>query len=241
MKKIYVIGIGPGGPDHMTLRAKKAIEDADVVVGYTPYLGYVKHLTEDKQVISNGMRMEVDRCKATVQMANEGKVVALISTGDSGLYGMASPICQLTEDTDIVVEIVPGVSAAFAAASVVGAPLTHDTALISLSDLLTPLDKILMRVRNAAQGDFVICLYNPKSSKRVEPFLKTCEILREELGDDRICIIVKNALRDSQSIVFTNIAKLALEDVDMNSLVIVGNDSTYVKGERAVTPRGYGL
>ena len=242
MKKVYVIGIGPGGSEYLTLRAEKVIKDSDVIVGYTPYLKYVEHLTKGKELVQTGMMKEIDRCKMAVNMALEGKVVSIISTGDAGLYGMASPILQLLEDEkDVEVEVVPGVSAAFAAASISGSPLTHDTALISLSDLLTPLDKILNRVTCAAKGDFVIALYNPKSTKRVEPFEKSVAILKELLGEDRICILAKNALREGQEVKITRIAKLLEEDVDMNTVILIGNSTSYVKNNKVITPRGYGI
>lgn len=242
MKKIYVIGIGPGGFSYLTLRAKEAIEESQVIVGYTPYLKYVEDIIKDKELVSTGMMKEIERCSLAIEKAKSGKVVSIISTGDAGLYGMAAPVLQLLEEEkDIEVEIVPGVSAAFAAASIVGAPLTHDTVLISLSNLLTPLDKILKRVENCAKADLVMVLYNPKSKTRIEPFEKTVEILKSTVGLDRVVVAVKNALREGQEVIISTVGELVNIDVDMNTVLIIGNESTYVKNGKVITPRGYGI
>lgn len=243
MKKLYVIGIGPGGVDHMTKRAKDAILESDYVVGYTPYLNYIKDYIKGKETVSTGMMREVERCSMALEKVKEGNIVSLVSTGDAGLYAMAALALELVneEEEKIEVEVVPGVSAAFAAASIVGSPLTHDTALISLSDLLTPLDKILKRVEHAALADFVLVFYNPKSTKRIEPFNKSLEILLKHLPEDRVCVIAKNALREGQDVRVTTLGKLKDEDIDMNTTIIIGNESTYVKNGYVITPRGYKL
>ena len=146
MKKIYVIGIGPGGLEHMTERARKAIEESDVICGYTPYIEYIKPLIEGKEVFTSGMTGEIDRCKKCIELAEAGKVASIISTGDAGVYGMASPMLELLEGKEIEVEIVPGISSVLSAAAELGAPLTHDFAVISLSDLLTDYDLIMKRL-----------------------------------------------------------------------------------------------
>lgn len=165
MAKLYVVGFGPGGYEHMTVRAVDVIKSADIVTGYTTYVNMLKEFFPDKQYLSTPMKKEVDRCRLAVSKAMEGYTVAMVSSGDSGIYGMAGIVLQVAKEmnADIDIEVVPGVTAASAAASVLGAPLMHDTALISLSDLMTPLDLIMKRVDCAGQSDFVICLYNPKS------------------------------------------------------------------------------
>ena len=167
---IYVIGIGPGGKEYMTLEAIEAIKNSDVIVGYKTYINLIEDMISDKEVVQNGMRKEIDRCKMAVEIAKEGKDVAVVSSGDSGIYGMAGLILELVvkEDEDIKVKVVPGVTASIAAASVLGAPIMHDFCHISLSDLLTPWEVIEKRLRLAAEADFVVCLYNPRSKGRSE-------------------------------------------------------------------------
>ena len=164
MGKLYVIGIGPGGLEHMTLKAKQAIEESNIVVGYNKYIDMIKPLVEDKELFSTGMRGEEARCRKALELSKENNTVALISTGDSGIYGMAGLILQMQEDESV--EIIPGVTASSAAGSVIGAPLMHDNCNISLSDLMTPYDLIKKRVSYAADADMIISLYNPRSKGR---------------------------------------------------------------------------
>lgn len=170
MAKLYVIGMWPGGREHMTLKAIETIKKSDIIVGYTPYIDYLGDLVKGKEIYSTGMKGEIERCKLAIKKVKEGKNTAIISTGDAGLYGMAGPILELKED--IEVEIIPGVTAAFSAASELGSPIMHDFASISLSDLLTPWEVIEKRIEKAAEGDFVIAIYNPRSKGRKGPFRK---------------------------------------------------------------------
>ncbi|MCM1990543.1 precorrin-3B C(17)-methyltransferase [Oceanirhabdus seepicola] len=236
MKKLYVIGIGPGGLEHMTIKAKKTIEESDIVVGYTKYLKMVEPLLEGKETYATGMRGEEDRCKKAIELAQD-KVVSVISTGDSGIYGMAGLILQL--DNNANVEIIPGVTASSSAASVLGAPLMHDNCNISLSDLMTPYEAIKKRVKLAAEGDFVISLYNPRSKGRPQ-YLKEClDIVREYRDGNTPIGVVRNALRDDQSVHISTLGNFDEEIVDMMSIVVIGNSNTYIENGRIITPRGY--
>src|SRR5699024_2868326 len=178
MKKVTVIGLGPGGGADLTGRARAALEGCDLIVGYTAYIELVKPDFPEKEVLSIGMRREVDRCRAAVEAACTGKNVAVVCSGDSGVYGMAGLIYEVAQEYDpIEIEVVPGITAACGGAAVLGAPLTHDFAVISLSDLLTPWEKIEKRLTAAAQADFVICLYNPSSKNRPDYLQRACDIL----------------------------------------------------------------
>ena len=236
MGKLYVIGIGPGGLEHMTLKAKETILNADIVVGYTKYIDMVSELVDGKEVFKTGMRGEVERCKKALELSKD-KNVALISTGDSGIYGMAGLILELREDENV--EVIPGLTASSAAGSVVGAPLMHDNCNISLSDLMTPYEDIKKRVKLAAEGDFIISLYNPKSKGRPE-YLKEClDIIKNYRNGNTPIAVVRNALRDDMSYTITTLEKFDVEIVDMMSIVIVGNSKSYIKDGKFITPRGY--
>ncbi|MBA5850983.1 precorrin-3B C(17)-methyltransferase [Clostridium sp. cel8] len=236
MGKLYVEGIGPGSPENMTLRAVRAIEKSEVVVGYTKYIDMISHLIEGKEIFSTGMKGEVERCKKAIELSKD-KVVSIISTGDAGIYGMAGLILELGKNENI--EIIPGVTASLSAASIVGAPLMHDNCNISLSDLMTPYDLIKKRVKLAAEGDFVISLYNPKSHGR--PFyLRECiDIIKMYRSKTTPVAIVKNALREGQSFSVTTLENFSDDIVDMMSIVIVGNSKSYIDGQKFITPRGY--
>ena len=239
MAKLYVVGIGPGGREHMTYKAVEVIKECDVIVGYTPYIEYLGDLVEGKELFSTGMRGEVERCKAAIELVKEGKNTAIVSTGDAGLYGMAGPILELTEG--IEVEIVPGVTAAFSAASELGAPIMHDYASISLSDLLTPWEVIENRVEKAAEADFIITIYNPKSRGRKDHLEKVIgRILKHRSGKTPVGI-VKNSGRDGREIIITTLDEIDYNKVDMLSVLIIGNSNTYIKENRIVTPRGYNI
>ena len=196
MGKLYVIGIGPGGLDEMTLRAVKAIEESDIIVGYTKYIEMVKDLIKDKEIFKTGMRGEEERCREALELSKDKKV-ALISTGDSGIYGMAGLILEMRKDENV--EIIPGITASSAAGSVLGAPLMHDNCNISLSDLMTPYEDIKKRVRLAAEGDFVISLYNPKSKGRPHYLRECVDIIKEFRGEETPIAVVRNALREGES------------------------------------------
>ena len=242
MKKLYIIGIGPGGREHFTRRMIDCIEASDAIVGYTPYLEYIREFTEGKDCYSTGMKSEIQRCQKAIDLAKSGITTSIISTGDAGLYGMAGPILQMGAKEDIVIEVVPGISSNFAAASLVGAPIMHDSATISLSDLMTPLDLIQKRIRLAAQGDFVICFYNPRSKGRPDYLKAAMGILKEEgYEDSRPVALVKHARRVGEEKILTTVGDLDDSFCDMNTMVIVGNKETYVKNGVMITPRGYKL
>ncbi|SHE99731.1 precorrin-3B C(17)-methyltransferase [Clostridium fallax] len=237
MGKLYVIGIGPGSVENMSLRAYNTIKKCNVIVGYTKYIEMIKELIEGKEVHSTGMKSEEDRCKLALELAKDNDV-ALVSTGDSGIYGMAGLILELSTKEDNI-EIIPGITASSAAGSVLGAPLMHDNCNISLSDLLTPYEDIKKRVDMAAASDFIISLYNPRSKGRPH-YLKECiEIIKKYRDGKTPIAVVEHALREGQ-----NIQKFTLEDfndevVNMMSIVIIGNSKSYWKDGYFITPRGY--
>lgn len=238
MGKLYVIGIGPGGQEHMTLRAVEAIKESNIIVGYSKYIAYIEHLIEGKEVVSTGMKGEEERCRQALQLCKDN-TVAIISTGEAGIYGMAGLILEMAKGEDV--EVVPGVTASSAAASVLGAPLMHDNCNISLSDLLTPYELIKKRVRMAADGDFVISLYNPKSIGRPHYLMECINILKEYRNENTPVSVVKNALRPGQEVHNFTLETFDDSVVDMMSIVIIGNSSSYYKEDKFVTPRGYKL
>ena len=237
MAKLYVIGIGPGGREHMTLKAVDTVKSCDVIVGYTPYIDYLQELVEGKEIYSTGMRKEIDRCEYAIEKVRNGKNTAIISTGDAGLYGMAGPILELAED--IEVEVIPGVTAAFSAAAELGAAIMHDYASISLSDLLTPWEVIERRIEKAAEGDFVIAIYNPRSKGRRDYLKKAVEIIMKHRESDTPVGIVKNSGRGDRNISIRELASIDYESVDMLTVVIIGNSNSFIKNGKIVTPRGY--
>ncbi|WP_243372756.1 cobyric acid synthase [Geotalea sp. SG265] len=239
---LYIVGIGPGGLNHMTFEAREALATADVIVGYKTYLELIEPLLEGKEVVSSGMLKEVERCNEALAIACSGKGVALVSSGDAGVYGMAGLALELAENLPVPPEIIiiPGVSAVQAAAAVLGAPLMHDFAVISLSDLLTPWPVIQERLAAAAAADFVIALYNPKSKGRTMQIEAARAIVAGVRAAATPVGIVRNACREGEQMVVTTLGEMLDHDIDMFSIVIVGNSATFVdqKG-RMVTPRGY--
>ena len=245
MANITVIGIGPGNLEDMTPRARKAIEHAQVVVGYHTYIKLVEPLLAGKEVIGTGMMQEIDRCRMAVARAAEGAETVVVSSGDAGVYGMAGLVLELVlqrpkEQRPGYGGTIAGVSAVNAAASVLGAPLMHDFAVISLSNLLTPWELIERRVDMAAEGDFVLALYNPKSKKRVENIECVREILLKYRDPATPVGIVTAATRPDEKKVLSTLADFTKEDINMFSLVVIGNSQTYVKEGWMITPRGYG-
>ena len=242
MGKVTVIGIGPGNLIDMTERAKLAIAEAEVVVGYHTYIELIESLIEGKEIIGTGMRQEVERCKAAVEAALTKNVV-VVSSGDAGVYGMAGLVLELLLNLPKVqrpdFEVVSGVSAVNAAASILGAPLMHDFAVISLSDLLTSWDLIIKRVEYAAQGDFVIALYNPKSHKRVDNIREVQKVILKYREKNTPVGIVTGASRSNESKIISTLEKFTDEEINMFSLVIIGNSSTYIREGYMITPRGY--
>lgn len=240
MNKLYVVGIGPGEYDQMTVKAIKALEESDVVVGYTVYTDLIKPYFENKEYITTPMTKEKDRCVLAFEKAKEGLATAMICSGDAGVYGMSGLILEIgILYPEVKVEIIPGVTAASSGAAVLGAPLIHDFAVISLSDLLTPWEKIEKRLKFAAAADFVICLYNPSSKKRKDYLKKACEIVLESADKDTICGIVKNIGRLGETMEIMTLEELRIKEVDMFTTVYIGNSQTKRIGNAMVTPRGY--
>ncbi|TYZ21668.1 MULTISPECIES: precorrin-3B C(17)-methyltransferase [Selenomonas] len=244
MGKITVIGIGPGSLEDMTPRARKAIEAAEVVAGYNTYINLVESLLAGKKVIGTAMMQEIDRCRMAVEEAVAGRDTVVVSSGDAGVYGMAGLVLELILQREEAQRpefggVIAGVSAVNAAASVLGAPLMHDFAVISLSNLLTPWELIRKRVEMAAQGDFVTALYNPKSKKRVKNIEEVREIMLKVRDPKTPVGIVTAASRDKETKVISTLEDFTQEDINMFSLVVIGNSQTYVKDGWMITPRGY--
>ncbi len=241
MGKVYAVGFGPGGYEHMTQKAIDVINSVDVVAGYTTYIDMLKEYFPDKQYLSTPMTKEMDRCRMAIDLADGGQTVALVSSGDSGIYGMAGILLEIKNEkhSDSEIETVPGVTAASAAASVLGAPLMHDFAVISLSDLMTPFARILKRVDAAGVGDFIVCLYNPKSKKRTDYVEKAADILMNYRDPSTPVGVVRNAGRADESSYITTLEEVKDAPIDMFSIVIIGNSNTYVKDGKMITPRGY--
>ena len=240
MAKIYVVGIGPGSYENMTQRAQQALQSCDVIVGYTVYIDLVKEHFPGKQMLTTPMRREVERCRLAFEEAQKGQTVAMICSGDAGIYGMNGVMEELrAEYPDVGLEIVPGISAVISGAAILGAPLMHDFAVISLSDLLTPWEKIEKRLDCAAAADFVICLYNPSSHKRKDYLQRACDIVLRHAAPETVCGIAKNIGREGEGITVLTLAELRDTPVDMFSTVFIGNSQTKNIDGKMVTPRGY--
>lgn len=240
MKRLFIVGIGPGNKENMSMEAMDAMESSHILVGYTKYIQLVKSLFPEKEVYTNGMKQEVDRCRKAMELANEGKTVAMICSGDAGVYGMAGPLCQLSpEYPEVEIVVVPGITAALSGAAVLGAPLTHDFAVISLSDLMTPWKKIEQRLACASEADFCIAIYNPSSRKRADYLQKACQIMMKYKSPGTICGTVQNIGRQGQTSEIMTLSELQYRDTDMFTTVFIGNSSTEIINGRMVTPRGY--
>ena len=243
--KIMLVGLGPGSHDHLTARARAAIAEADTIIGYVTYIRLVADLLEGKEVIKKSMTEELDRAIESLERARQGKKVALISSGDAGVYGMAGPTFEVlfqagwTPDSDIEVEIIPGASALNTCAALVGAPLTHDFCAISLSDLLTPWPTIARRLDAVAYSDFVVALYNPKSGRRTRQIQEAQRIFLRHRDPQTPVAVVKSAFRPKQRIEFTTLEKMGEAEIGMLSTVLIGNSNTFVKHGLMITPRGY--
>ena len=244
--KLYLIGIGPGALEHITPAAQAALQEADSVVGYRPYIEQVRPLLPGKDLVAMELGQELERAAKAVDLAFSGRCVALVSSGDAGIYGMAGPLFRVLADRGWdgktpQVEIFPGVSAIQAAASLLGAPLMQDFCAISLSDLLTPWETILQRLEAAAEGDFVVALYNPRSRERDWQLLEAQRILLEHRSGATPVGIVRDAYRPSQRVLITDLQQLDenVDAIDMVTIVIVGNSSSYLDHGFMVTPRGY--
>lgn len=240
MNKIYVVGIGPGCYEQLTIKADKALQECDTIIGYTVYAELVKAYYPNKEFLTTPMKKEADRCKLAFEEAEKGKKVAVVCSGDAGVYGMAGLMHEIGDNyRNTLVEVIPGITAALGGGAVLGAPLTHDFAVISLSDLLTPWEKIEERLRMAAQGDFSICLYNPSSKKRHDYLKKACEICLQYKNPKTICGIVQYIGRDGENYEILTLSDLKETTVDMFTTVFIGNSQTKVINRKMVTPRGY--
>ena len=238
--KVYVIGLGPGAEKEMTYQASTALEKSEVIIGYTVYTGLIRERFPDKKYLSTPMRQEVVRCEMAMDEAMKGRTVAMVCSGDAGIYGMAGLLYEMGQGyPEVELEVVPGITAAIGGAAVLGAPLIHDFAVISLSDLLTPWEKIEKRVRAAAMADFVICLYNPSSRKRHDYLEKACNMMLEYKAEDTICGIVRQIGRDGQESRILTLKELKDTEVDMFTTVFIGNEQTQEMDGHMVTPRGY--
>lgn len=237
--KLMVVGLGPGAGQDLTLRAKSALDWADLLVGYGAYIDLIRQDYPQTEVVVTGMRQEVERCEIAIQKAMEGRKVAVVCSGDSGVYGMAGLLYELAEDK-VEIQVVPGITAALGGAALLGAPLTHDFAVISLSDLMTPWEKIAQRLEGAALADFVICLYNPRSRARADYLQRACEHIRKHKGEETLCGYVKNIGREGEEMALCTLGELAqCQQVDMFTTVFIGNSQTKEIGGKMVTPRGY--
>ena len=240
MGKLYIVGLGPGKPDGMTLEARAALDTSELLCGYGAYLELLKPLYPDKERFSTPMTQELERCRRALDEARRGRTVALVCSGDAGVYGMASPVLELLPDYGgVEVEIVAGVTAALSGAALLGAPLGHDFCVISLSDLLTPWEVIETRLRCAAEGDFALALYNPSSRRRADRLQRACDILLGFRGPDTPCGLVRNIGRDGEEKRILPLIELREAELDMFTTVFIGSSATRVIGDHLVTPRGY--
>jgi len=239
-RRIYIVGMGPGREEMMTAEALRALEGADVIVGYTLYLRLLGERFREKELLSAPMRREEERCRLCFQEAEKGKKVALICSGDAGVYGMASLMYEIGKEypeTELVV--VAGVTAACSGAVLLGAPLNHDFCLISLSDLLTPWERIEKRLRAAAEGDFVIVLYNPSSHKRKDYLKRACDILLRDMDGERACGLVENIGREGERAETCTLQELRDREVNMFTTVFIGSSGSEITGGKLITKRGY--
>ena len=240
MNKLYVIGIGPGEYEQMTLKAIHAMEKSEVIIGYTVYVDLVKEHFPGKEFLTTPMKKEVDRCVMAFEEAKKGKVVSMICSGDAGVYGMSGLMYEVGVNyPEVELEIIPGVTAATGGAAVLGAPLIHDFCLISLSDLLTPWEKIEARLLAAAEADFVVCLYNPSSRKRSDYLHKACDLMMQYKSPETVCGVVSYIGRDGEQYEVMDLKTLRDTKVDMFTTVWVGNSQTKEINGKMVKPRGY--
>lgn len=240
MSIVYVVGLGPGAGMQMTVQARQVLEQCPVIAGYTVYIDLIREEFPQKQFLMTPMRKEAERCKMALEQARQGQDVAMVCSGDAGVYGMAGLMYELKADyPEVELKIIPGITAATGGAAVLGAPLMHDFAVISLSDLLTPWEKIEARLRAAAAADFVICIYNPSSKKRKDYLARACRILMEWRRADTVCGTVKNIGRDGETKRILTLEELEQTEVDMFTTVYIGNEQTKNLDGDMVTPRGY--
>ncbi len=239
MNKLYAVGIGAGNYDGMTVGAVKALEAADVIVGYTVYCDLVKPYFPDKEYISTPMMQEIERCRLALEQAAAGKLTAMICSGDAGIYGMASPLLELAGEYGVEVEVVAGVTAACSGAALLGSPLTCDFTVVSLSDLLTPAGVIEKRLECAAMSDICTVLYNPSSRKRADYLSRACEVFLKHRPADTVCGVAQRIGREGESVRVLKLGELADFPADMFTTVFIGCSATKVIDGKMVTPRGY--
>lgn len=239
MGKLFVVGLGPGSAEGMTRAAHEALDRSDLICGYTKYIELVKPFYPDKAYLSTGMCSEIDRCRMALSEAAE-KTVAMVCSGDAGVYGMAGLIYELSHEApDAEIEIVPGVTAAQSGGALLGAPLMQDYAVVSLSDLLVSWETIEKRLNGAGMGDFAVVLYNPSSHKRKDYLRRACDILLQYRSADTVCGLVKNIGRDGEASELLSLGRLSDTAVDMFTTVFIGSSTTRVVAGKMVTPRGY--
>lgn len=238
MGKIYVVGLGPGNKENMTFRAYDVLKNSDIIIGYKTYVDLIEDMFPDKKIIKSYMKKEVARCEETLKLALEGNIISLISSGDAGVYGMAGLMLEIANG-QVEVEIVPGITSANASASLGGAPIVHDSVNISLSNLLTDWELIKKRIDLASQGDFVITLYNPKSSGRSELINEARDIMLKHKRKDTPVLIARNVGREGENYDITTLDKMLDYEINMFSTVIIGNSNTKVVNNKMITPRGY--
>ena len=239
MSKLFVVGIGPGDYENMTIGADQALRNSDLIVGYTVYVDLVKERYGDKDFLTTPMTREAERCRMALEKAREGRKVAMICSGDSGIYGMAALLYELRgEEKEPEIQVIPGITAACSGGALLGAPLTHDFAVLSLSDRLTGWEIIEKRLRHAAQADLSMVIYNPVSKGRPDYLKRACDILLEDLPEDRICGICRNVGRDGEEKRLLTLGELREAEADMFCTVFIGNSMTREIGGFMVTPRG---
>lgn len=242
MNKIYIVGIGPGSYEQMTIQAVRTLEKCDTIVGYPVYIDLMKPHFPDKTFLSTPMRQEIQRCRMCFEEAAKGKTAAMICSGDAGVYGMAGLMHVISNEyPDIALETVCGVTAAISGAALLGAPLIQDFAVISLSDLLTPWETIEKRIRAAAQADMVLCLYNPSSRKRHDYLKKACDLVLMYASKDTVCGVAENVGREGEAYALYSLGELREACVNMFTTVFIGNSQTVVVNGKMVTLRGYRL
>lgn len=240
MTKLYVIGLGPGQYDEMTIRAAKTLESCDVIAGYTVYVDLIRDYYPGKEFLTTPMTREEERCRLALECASQGKVTAMVCSGDAGVYGMAGLLYSMGKEyPEVQVEVIPGVTAALSGAALLGAPLIHDFAVISLSDLLTPWEKIEKRLEHAAAADFVICLYNPSSKKRAEYLKRACRIIARYQSPDTVCGYASRIGREGEAYHICTLKELEKAHTDMFTTVFIGNSQTKEQNGHMITPRGY--
>lgn len=239
---LVVAGLGPGAADLMAPRARQALEQAEIVVGYRTYLDLVRDcLNSASEVISSSMMQEIDRCRKALELAEQGRRVVLVCGGDPGIYAMAGLVFELAKSTDssVPIDIIPGIAALNSCAAILGAPLMHDFAAISLSDLMTPWDVIERRLEAVAPADFVVVIYNPKSKKRTDQIVRAREIMLQHRSANTPVGIVSGATREHETVRLSTLGKMLNEEIGMQTTVIIGNSQTFIWRDKMITPRGY--